>query len=217
MLLQPRAAKTTRVCSYDRAGLGYSDPRPRPGRVPAARAVTELHTLLAGAGISPPYVLGGWSLGGFLIRLYTMRYPAEVLGLVSVDHLFLRGPDPLPPLKPSALPDSFEREFGLMERASSFDLGARSLVVLYALWPSYNNRYSPQEVIGFKRLARRSRSSILVRADEAAHDIQMGAPGLTAEAFRLVIAAARTRLPLPACAATKLPRMGGACVHPTSP
>lgn len=217
MLLQPRLAKTTRVCSYDRAGLGYSDPRPRPGRVPAARAVTELHKLLAGAGISPPYVLGGWSLGGLLIRLYTMRYPAEVLGLVSVDWFFRSGQDPLPPQKPSALPDSFEREFGLEERASSFDLGARPLVVLYAGRPAYNYRYSPQEVIGFKRLARRSRSSILVRADDAAHDIQLEAPGLTAEAFRLVIGAIRSRLPLSACAATKLSRMGGTCVDPTSP
>jgi pimeloyl-ACP methyl ester carboxylesterase len=214
MLLHPRVAKTTRVCSYDRAGLGYSDPRPRPGRVPAARAVTELHTLLAGAGISPPYVLGGWSLGGFLVRLYTMRYPAEVVGLVSVDGGWIAPPqDPLLPLKPSALPDSFKREFGLEERASSFDLGARPLVVLYA----GHYRQSPQEMIGLKRLARRSRSSILVRADDAGHAIQWGAPGLTAEAFRLVIAAVRTRLPLPACAATKLSRMGGTCVDPTSP
>ena len=219
MLLQPRVAKTTRVCSYDRAGLGYSDPRPRPGRVPAARAVTELHKLLAGAGISPPYVLGGWSRGGLLIRLYTMRYPAEVLGLVSVDWLFSPPPGPLPPQKPSALSDSFEREFGLEERADSLDLGARPNVVLYAgrypdgtVFP-----HSPQDLIGFKRLARRSRSSILVRADDAGHDIQLEAPGLTAEAFRLVIAAVRTRIPLPACAATKLPRMGGTCVDPTSP
>ena len=217
MLLQPRLAKTTRVCSYDRAGLGYSDPRPRPGRVPAARAVTELHKLLAGAGISPPYVLGGWSLGGFLIRLYTMRYPAEVLGQVSVDSCFRPPQEPLRPLSPSALPDSFEREFGLEQRASSFDLGARPLAVLYAAWPMPNDRASPQDVICFKRLARRSRSSILVRADDAGHDIQLGAPGLTAEAFRLVIAAVRTRQPLPACAATKLPRMGGTCVDPTSP
>ncbi|MGH3078897.1 MAG: alpha/beta fold hydrolase [Gaiellaceae bacterium] len=218
MLLQPRVAKTARVCSYDRAGLGYSDPRPRPGRVPAARAVTELHKLLAGAGISPPYVLGGWSLGGFLIRLYTMRYPAEVLGLVSVDSGSFRPPrEPLPPQKPSALPDSFEREFGLEERADSFDLGARPLVVLYARRPAYNYRLSPQELIGFKRLARRSRSSILVRADDASHGIQLDAPGLTAEAFRLVIGAVRSRLPLPACAATKLARMGGTCVDPTSP
>ena len=84
-LLQPRLAKTTRVCSYDRAGLEASDDRRPPGPVPAAKVVEELHSLLAGAGISPPYVLGGWSLGGFFNRLYAKRYPAEVAGLVGVD------------------------------------------------------------------------------------------------------------------------------------
>jgi pimeloyl-ACP methyl ester carboxylesterase len=74
-----------------------------------------------------------------------------------------------------------------------------------------------QSLIAQKRLARMSTSSILVRADNAGHDIQLTRPGLTAEAFRLVIAAVRTRLPLSACAATKLPRMGGTCVDPTSP
>ena len=53
--------------------------------VPAAKVVEELHTLLTGADISPPYVLGGWSLGGFFNRLYAKRYPAEVAGLVAVD------------------------------------------------------------------------------------------------------------------------------------
>lgn len=84
-LLERNVAKTTRVCSYDRAGLGSSDPRTPPGPVPAAKVVEELHALLGGAGLSPPYVLGGWSLGAFFNRLYVKRYPAEVVGLVSVD------------------------------------------------------------------------------------------------------------------------------------
>ena len=84
-LMERTLSRTTRVCSYDRAGLGVSDARRPPGPVPAARVVEELHALLAGAGISPPYVLGGWSLGGFFNRLYTKRYPAEVVGLVAVD------------------------------------------------------------------------------------------------------------------------------------
>jgi pimeloyl-ACP methyl ester carboxylesterase len=83
--LQPSLATTTRACSYDRAGLESSDDRRPPDPVPAAKVVEELHSLLAGAGISPPYVLGGWSLGGFFNRLYTTRYPAEVAGLVAVD------------------------------------------------------------------------------------------------------------------------------------
>ncbi|MFI5371354.1 MAG: alpha/beta fold hydrolase [Candidatus Eisenbacteria bacterium] len=68
------------VVSYDRAGLGLSEPGPMPrdGR----RLVEELHTALAHAGIHPPYVFVGHSYGGLLARLYTDRYPDEVAGLV---------------------------------------------------------------------------------------------------------------------------------------
>jgi pimeloyl-ACP methyl ester carboxylesterase len=81
--VQPGVAAFTRVCSYDRAGYGWSDsgPLPRTDR----REVTELHTLLANAGVSAPYVLVGQSSGGLIARLYTYTYPEQVAGLVLVD------------------------------------------------------------------------------------------------------------------------------------
>jgi pimeloyl-ACP methyl ester carboxylesterase len=81
--VQPEIAKFTRVCSYDRAGLGYSDPssRPRTSRVIAE----ELHDLLQAAGVAPPYVIVGHSMGGFDVRLYASMYPQEVVGMVLVD------------------------------------------------------------------------------------------------------------------------------------
>jgi pimeloyl-ACP methyl ester carboxylesterase len=81
--VQPQIAKLTRVCSYDRAGIGYSDSssQPRTSRVMAA----ELHALLHAAGIAPPYVLVGHSMGGFNVRLYTDLYRNEVAGMVLVD------------------------------------------------------------------------------------------------------------------------------------
>jgi len=81
--VQPGVAKFTRVCSYDRAGLGYSDPssRPRTSRVIAQ----ELHELLQAAGVVPPYVMVGHSMGGYDVRLYTSMYPQEVVGMVLVD------------------------------------------------------------------------------------------------------------------------------------
>jgi pimeloyl-ACP methyl ester carboxylesterase len=82
-LVQPAISKSTRVCSYDRAGLGFSDPAAAPRD--AAAVVRDLHALLRGAGIAPPYVLVGWSSGGLYTRLYQYRYPAEVVGLVEVD------------------------------------------------------------------------------------------------------------------------------------
>lgn len=77
-------AKFTRVCTYDRAGLGWSDPNPRSFRT-SQKSVDELHSLLTKAGIKPPYILVGHSLGGANIRLYASQYPEDVVGLVLVD------------------------------------------------------------------------------------------------------------------------------------
>ena len=81
--VQPQIAKFTRVCSYDRAGLGYSDssPQPRTSKVIAG----ELHALLHAAGIAPPYVLVGHSMGGFDVRLFASLFRNEVAGIVLVD------------------------------------------------------------------------------------------------------------------------------------
>jgi pimeloyl-ACP methyl ester carboxylesterase len=83
--VQPEIAKLTRVCSYDRAGLGWSEPSPYPRTVD--RTVEELHTLLVNAGVQGPYVLVGHSLGGMHLRVYTYKYPQEVVGLIQVDSL----------------------------------------------------------------------------------------------------------------------------------
>lgn len=81
--VQPQAAQFTRVCSYDRAGYGWSDPSPHP-RIPSVMS-EELHTLLENAGERPPYILVGHSLGGFDVLMYAHRYPKEVAGVVLVD------------------------------------------------------------------------------------------------------------------------------------
>jgi pimeloyl-ACP methyl ester carboxylesterase len=81
--IQPELGRLTRVCSYDRAGIGYSDPGPRPRS--RRRAVEELRTLLARAGVPPPYVLVGHSFGGSSARLHALLHPEEVAGLVLVE------------------------------------------------------------------------------------------------------------------------------------
>jgi pimeloyl-ACP methyl ester carboxylesterase len=82
-LVQPAVAARTRTCSYDRAGLGFSDPSPRPPT--PANVVDDLHGLLKNAGIAGPVVLVGHSLGGFNVKLYAATYPDQVVGLVLVD------------------------------------------------------------------------------------------------------------------------------------
>jgi pimeloyl-ACP methyl ester carboxylesterase len=81
--VQPTVAQSTRVCSYDRAGGGWSDPGPKPRD--AQQIAKELHTLLTKAEIAGPYVLVGQSFGGLYSRMYADLYPSEVIGMVLVD------------------------------------------------------------------------------------------------------------------------------------
>jgi pimeloyl-ACP methyl ester carboxylesterase len=81
--VQPGVSETTRVCAYDRAGMGWSESGPLPRD--AQRIATELHSLLNRADIPAPYVLVGHSLGGLFTRMYAAQYPDEVAGLILVD------------------------------------------------------------------------------------------------------------------------------------
>lgn len=82
-VMQPQIAVHTRVCSYDRAGMGWSEPGPKPRD--ALHIASELRALLRNAGEIPPYVLVGHSFGGLLVRVYTDQYPRDVLGLLLLD------------------------------------------------------------------------------------------------------------------------------------
>ncbi|MFC1975494.1 alpha/beta fold hydrolase [Chloroflexota bacterium] len=82
-LVQPEVAKLTRVCSYDRAGYGWSDASPKP-RTPQ-QIVEELRRLLAISGIEGPHILVGHSLGGLYMQYFARRYPDEVSGVVLID------------------------------------------------------------------------------------------------------------------------------------
>ena len=83
--VQPEVAKTTRVCTYDRAGLGWSDAASLPSD--AAQFSQELHTLLQNAGVPGPYVMVGHSLGGLIVRVFAHDYASEVAGVVLVDSM----------------------------------------------------------------------------------------------------------------------------------
>lgn len=82
-LVQPTISKTHTTCSYDRAGLGFSDASGRPGT--AANDVDDIHKALQAAHIKSPYLLVGHSAGGMAVRVFADRYRDEVVGMVIVD------------------------------------------------------------------------------------------------------------------------------------
>ena len=83
VLVQPQVSQFTKVCSYDRAGLGWSDPVPGPRT--SSEIADELYALLVASNIPGPYVLVGHSLGGYHIRVFTSKHREDVIGIVLVD------------------------------------------------------------------------------------------------------------------------------------
>jgi pimeloyl-ACP methyl ester carboxylesterase len=93
--IEPAVAAHTRVCVYDRAGRGRSDPSPTPQD--GDQLATDLHTLLDRAGVTGPLVMAGHSLGGLYVLDYAARYPQQVAGMVVLDTT--------PPTAFTSLPD----------------------------------------------------------------------------------------------------------------
>jgi pimeloyl-ACP methyl ester carboxylesterase len=212
-LVQPKAARTTRGCSYDRAGLGASDPRKPAGPPPASRIVEELRTVLSRAGIAAPYVFAGHSFGAFFARLYTKRYPDEVAGLVTVDGSPL-GLDPTPPDVDlvQGQREAYYIAAANDELAAAPTLGSRPLIVLTRgraeLSPDVESAWLQCQI----RVSHLSTDSLLVRVDNAGHGIQDEKPGIVVEALRQTVIAVRKEVRLPPCAGTKLPRLAGTCL-----
>ena len=112
---QAEIATFTRVCSYDRAGLGWSELGPRPRT--CFQNIKELRSLLEQAELPPPYVLVGHSYGGATVRLFASLYPEEVSGLVLIDPL---NPESIPVEELAATPPGIfkfldaSRHFGIL-------------------------------------------------------------------------------------------------------
>jgi pimeloyl-ACP methyl ester carboxylesterase len=135
--VQPAVAEFARVCSFDRAGLGWSESSPNPRTL--TNYVEEQRTLLARAGVEPPYVLVGHSAGGLYVRVYAHLYPDEVAGMVLVDaaheDLDVRPPEALKKMNKRAM-QLVGCFFPLFQMMSSIGLFAWVPDAVGRVWPS---------------------------------------------------------------------------------
>lgn len=99
--IQEKVSNFSTTASYDRGGLGWSSPCRSP-RTPINLA-SELHKMLNGAGIKPPYILVGHSFGGLVVRRFALLYPEEVTSIILVDPMRCEEWPPLDPAKQASL------------------------------------------------------------------------------------------------------------------
>ena len=197
-----------RACWYDRAGLGKSDPRPEK-RFDALDVVADLHTLVHGIGLHPPYILAGGSIGGFFVRVYWARYPNEVGGMMLIDAA--EEHDPRITLGSDWLPQGgslLSVRKTVAEVRGSGSLDHLPLMVITA----GESAGDPTWMHGQRALAGLSDNSVHVVAQGATHGVTDQVPGLVTKLARELVTAANTHTPLPTCT-SDLRSLHGRCVH----
>ena len=211
--VQPEVAKFTRVCSYDRAGLGKSDATPQQQPRTSQQMVQDLHRLLEKAGVAAPFVLTGHSFGGVNVRLYASLYPKEVVGMVLVDSVHEEEIEKWSAMIPTEIRKQMEAAGGrrllgdvAVDLETSFKQMKAAkwrttmpLIVLARGRASFEpNDYPPPlrslapkgeelRIEMQKDLATRSTNGNFLFAEKSGHLIQQDEPELVVEAVRRVV------------------------------
>ena len=107
--VQTEIAKLTRVCAYDRAGLGFSDAATRPSDI--SNMVDDLHRLVQAARVPVPFVYVGHSLAGMVAVLFVATYPDDIAGAVLVDPSFAGQMEAMEAAAPPGQPQRHRRGF----------------------------------------------------------------------------------------------------------
>lgn len=128
--VQQEVAKTTRVCTYDRAGLGWSEAGPLPRD--AQHHAQELHTLLQNAAVPGPLVMVGHSLGGLDVRIFAHDYSSEIAGVVLVDSMSPNQITPPPATEASA---TQSQPFSIQATLARFGVARVVVKLLSGLFP----------------------------------------------------------------------------------
>jgi pimeloyl-ACP methyl ester carboxylesterase len=208
--VQGRLAATTRICVYDRAGLGMSEPSEAYAEGDGWLDVTaDLDALLRAAGVGGPLIVAGHSYGGFLARLFAYQHRDEVVGILAIDpsseDWYGRpGQDPDP--------DDIAAVRELSGGRIAGSLEAMPLIVIgHALdQPFLAGASEAAWLESVRETVRASSNSVFVTASWSGHMIPTAQPALVFEALRELVAAAGTAdHRLPGCAS--LEAVGGAC------
>ncbi len=212
----------TRVCAYDRFGLGRSDgARSKLKTRTIGAAAVDLQALLRRAKLKAPYVFISHSIAGLVDREFARRYPSKVAGMVLLD----TAPDDWDIYTgyTGKRPFDWGHERLNVTAASaalraSDSLGSKPLVVIEAgntldvqAWANGKSDFQAYWDSAQRALARISSNSIFAVAKLSNHGIPVNAPEIVDESARLVVNAVRTHAKLPSCAASKLPSKGGVC------
>jgi pimeloyl-ACP methyl ester carboxylesterase len=195
----PEVARFTAVLLYDRAGLGRSDPGPQPRT--SEQMVRELRALLRKAKVDPPYILVGHSLGGMNTRLFAIRYPDEVAGLVLVDATPLDFPDwfldqevsrrRMDSLASVARAGS-RQEYEAIARSAA-EVGDAGpfpdlpVIVISSSRPEESPSFQKRWTTMQRQLAQSVGAEQHITTDKSSHYIQYDAPGLVIGAIRNLV------------------------------
>ena len=212
-LVQPKLAQFARVCAYDRAGTGQSD---RDSHAHSSQdIVNDLHNLLARAGIKPPYVLVGHSLGGMNARLYASKYQKEVVGMVLVDSTHEDENDQMLAALPAEIKKNAKPEDMIIRSAEDIDFSKSVAEVRAANWhsniplivltrgsatfnpndyavPSVAPKFEQIRLALQKELVTRSSKGKQIIVEKSGHNIHRDQPDLVIDAIRQVVEDAKS-------------------------
>lgn len=206
----PEVRKFTRVCVYDRAGLGKSDAGPDPRT--SDRMVGELDNLLKRSGILPPYVLVGHSFGGLNMRLFASRFPDTVAGLVLVDSTPEDFPAAAAALRSLAETQKLETARGLAPAATRAEIEGMAesaesvrragmtdapVVVISAGRPEGTSVFRETWASLQEKMATSFPHGRQVVAQESGHYVQYDQPEVVADAIRQLVERAHAAHPAP--------------------
>jgi pimeloyl-ACP methyl ester carboxylesterase len=188
-------ATFAKVVLYDRPGLGKSVPMLNTSSpVTADQVATNLHALLSVAGIAPPYILVGHSLGGLYVQMFARKYPKEVSGVVLVDSSSADAPNELKTrarLEPGTA--AYLEQQGIPEsNRQVMDAGPFPDVPLTVIAATdhgpFFKEWEPTLMRLQQGLAALSRQSVVVVAQGSGHDVQVDRPELVIDAVRQMAA-----------------------------